>query len=171
MDELGFVFSPLDLKILILSILRRLPAEIRTEQLLNLCQQAGVVNYFDFNSCLDELASNSQIRDQDGLLTISERGARNAEALESSLPYSVRQRVEKAAAEEAARQARQKYIRTRHAEEDGLFRVELELSDGLSEVMSLRLLCADQQQAKDIESRFRLRAEDIYQQLMNLLSE
>ena len=48
MDELGFVFDPLDLKVLILVILRRLPEEIETDRLFRLCQEDGVVNYFDF---------------------------------------------------------------------------------------------------------------------------
>ena len=90
MDEQGFVFGPLDLKILILVILRRLPEEIENERLLQLCQEDGVVSYFDFTVCLDEMREIGQIEADEGWCRITERGIRNADMLENSLPYSVR---------------------------------------------------------------------------------
>ena len=102
MDELGFVFDPLDLKVLILVILRRLPEEIETDRLFRLCQEDGVVNYFDFSVCLDDLRESGQVALDDGWCRITERGMRNADMLESSLPYSVRRLAEKTAEKEAA---------------------------------------------------------------------
>ncbi|MCR5137584.1 MAG: DUF4364 family protein [Oscillospiraceae bacterium] len=171
MDEVGFVFSPLDLKLLILFVLRRLPAEVSTDSLLNLCRTAGVVNYFDFTACLDELSSNGQIQEKNGMCEVTKRGARNAETLESSLPYSVRQRAEKAAAAEAATLSRQQCITASHTHEDGFCRTELSLSDGVSELIRLRLLCTDEQQAERIEKNFRNHAEETYQKLISALSE
>ncbi len=97
MDEIGYVFSPLDLKILILFILRRLPGEIETERLMQICQEDGVVNYFDFTICLDELKESGQLTLEDGFCSITPRGRQTAETLDTSLPYSVRMHAEKAA--------------------------------------------------------------------------
>ena len=78
MDEIGYVFSPLDLKILILFILRRLPGEIETERLMQICQEDGVVNYFDFTICLDELKESGQLTLEDGFCSITPRGRQTA---------------------------------------------------------------------------------------------
>ena len=96
MDEIGYVFSPLDLKILILFILRRLPGEIETERLMQICQEDGVVNYFDFTICLDELKESGQLTLEDGFCSITPRGRQTAETLDTSLPYSVRMHAENA---------------------------------------------------------------------------
>ena len=49
--------------------------------------------------------------------------------------------------------------------------VELRLNDGISDILSLRLLCADEAQAKSIERNFRRHAEDSYQKIVKILSE
>ena len=90
MEENGYVFSPLDLKILILFLLRRLPGEIGSEDLMLLCQEDGVVSYFDFTVCLEELRESGQLVIEEDYCRITDRGRITAEALESSLPYSVR---------------------------------------------------------------------------------
>ena len=154
MDELGFVFDPLDLKVLILVILRRLPEEIETDRLFRLCQEDGVVNYFDFSVCLDDLRESGQVALDDGWCRITERGMRNADMLESSLPYSVRRLAEKTAEKEAAAIAR-----------------GLGLNDGVSDILRLSVLCADEKQARKIEKRFRRHAEETYQKIMEILCE
>ena len=171
MDEVGFVFSSLDLKILILFLLRRLPGEIGTDSLLNLCQKDGVVNYFDFTFCMEELRENGQILIEDGYCEITERGKATAEALETSLPYSVRQHAEKAAYREAEAMARQQNITARHSTEGGNCMVELGLHDGISEILHLNILCADEKKTKKIERKFRRNAEASYQKIMSILSE
>ena len=171
MDEQGFVFGPLDLKILILVILRRLPEEIETERLLQLCQEDGVVSYFDFTVCLDELREIGQIEADDGWCRITERGIRNADMLENSLPYSVRRNAERTAEAEAAGIARGNSIRAGHQSDGGICTAELGLHDGVSDILQLRVLCADEKQAVRIEKKFRRHAEEIYQKIMEILSE
>ena len=148
MDELGFVFDPLDLKVLILVILRRLPEEIETDRLFRLCQEDGVVNYFDFSVCLDDLRESGQVALDDGWCRITERGMRNADMLESSLPYSVRRLAEKTAEKEAAAIARGDSILARHVTADGVCTAELGLNDGVSDILRLSVLCADEKQAR-----------------------
>lgn len=171
MDEIGYVFSPLDLKILILFLLSRLPDEIESEQLLQLCQEDGVVNYFDFTICLDELRESGQITVDNDRCQITVRGRTTAETLASSLPYSVRVHAERAVEAEAAEMKRRKSILAQHRIENGTCLVELGLNDGISDVMHLQILCADEEQAKQIEKKFRRSAEDTYQKMIALLCE
>ena len=171
MDEKGFVFGQLDLKVLILVILRRLPEEVETDRLFRLCQEDGVVNYFDFSVCLDELRESGQVEVDEGWCRITERGIRNADMLENSLPYSVRRLAEKTAESEAAAMARGDSILARHCVSDGVCVAELGLNDGVSDILRLSVLCADEKQARKIEKRFRRHAEETYQKIMEMLCE
>ncbi len=169
MDEHGYVLTPLELKILILFLLRRIPGEMETDELMQLCQKVGAVSYFDFVVCVDELKENGQILEEDGCCQISERGNQNAQALENSLPYSVRSHAEKyvsAAAEEIKRGGS---ILARHQIQNGFCMVELGLNDGISDILHLRLLCADETQARRMERQFRRDAENFYQKVIALL--
>ena len=158
MDEIGYVFSPLDLKILILFILRRLPGEIETERLMQICQEDGVVNYFDLTL-------------EDGFCSITPRGRQTAETLDTSLPYSVRMHAEKAAEAEAAVISRNNCITVQHSSNETGCTAELVLNDGVSDILHLRILCADEEQAKLIEKKFRRNAEETYQKIIAVLSE
>lgn len=171
MEEIGFVYSPLDLKILILYVLSLLPEEIDTSMLYDICKRDGVVNYFDFTQSLEELRESGQISDDDGWLTITERGRNNAEALQSSLPYSVRRHAEKAALRESDAMSRQQSITARHRIEKGACILELGLNDGISDVFRLELLCGDEEQAKKMERRFRRNAESTFDKVVSLLNE
>ena len=170
MDQLGFIYKALDLKILILFLLRRLPVDIETDRLLSLAQTDGAVSYFDFAICLQELQESGQVTVEDGFCRITESGSRNAAAVEDSLPYSVRQHAEQAADREIERINRGKNIRTGHTVTDGVCQVELSLADGVGEILSMRLLCSDERQARAVERNFYRGAEEIYQKIMEKLS-
>ncbi len=173
MDErFGFIHEELDIKILILYILRRLPGAVDQETLRGLCQSDGGVGYFDFAECLSELIDNKNVEETEDGYRISEKGARNADAVESSLPFSVRKKVDKLIAPVEQRLRRASMITARHetAGDGGCF-VELALADGKGEVMRLRFLCAGEEQAELIEKNFRRDAESYYQKIARLMTE
>ncbi len=171
MDNLGFIYESLDLKILILFILRRIPGEIEQDRLQELCQLDGAVSYFDFAVCLDELQENGQLTREDGFCCITDRGRNNAETVENSLPYSVRLHAEAACKEESERILRNKNITAQHAVKDGVCMMQLGLNDGVSDILHMELLCADEAQARKLERNFRQHAEEIYQEIMTLLNK
>ena len=171
MDNFGFIHEKLDIKILILFILRRLPGTVDPETLLELCQCDEGIGYFDYSDCLNDLVETGHITESEEGYTITEKGARNADAVESSLPYSVRMKALHLIAPVEERLRREAMIVARHeADEQGCM-VELGMSDGKGELAHLRLLCADEEQARAIEKRFRKNAEGYYQKIMELLSE
>ena len=149
MDQFGFIHEKLDIKILILFILRRLPGSVDPETLLELCQCDDGIGYFDYSDCLSELVETGHIEESEEGYAITEKGARNADAVESSLPYSVRSRALRLLVPVEERLRRAAMITARHetVEEDGCF-VELAMSDGAGEIVHLRLLCADEDQAR-----------------------
>ena len=171
MDQLGFIHDKLDIKILILYVLRRLPAPVDPETLLEICQCDGGIGYFDYSDCLSELLESEHIRESEEGFAITEKGARNADAVESSLPYSVRAKANKRIAPVEERMRRLAMIVARHRVDDSGCMVELAVSDGQGEMLHLHLLCAGEEQARLMEKHFRKNAEGYYQKIMELLSE
>ena len=171
MDQLGFIRDKLDIKILILFVLRRLPAPVEPDTLLELCQVDDAIGYFDYSDCISELLQSEHMQETEDGFQITEKGARNAEAVESSLPYSVRSRALKRLAPVEERMRRQAMITARHTLDEKGCMVELAVADGKGEMIHLQLLCSGEEQARGMEKRFRKDAETYYQKIVELLSE
>ena len=171
MDRLGFIHEELDIKILILYILRRLPGAVEPETLLELCQCDGGVGYFEYSDCLNDLVENGHIAQTEEGYRITEKGARNADTVESSLPFSVRVKAQRLLAPVEERLRRAAMLTARHEMTESGCMVELAMADGKGEVLRLRFLCAGEEQAKRIEKNFRRDAETYYQKIAELLSE
>ena len=170
MDQLGFIHEKLDIKILILYVLRRLPLPVDQQTLLELCQCDGGIGYFDWTDCLGELMKSEHIRLTEEGYQITERGARNADETEKSLPWSVRSKADKLIAPVEERLRRLASITARHKVDETGCTVELAVSDGQGEMIHLQLLVAGEEQATEIEKRFRRDAEGYYQKIVELLS-
>ena len=173
MDQFGFIHEKLDIKILILFLLRRLPGEVDPSTLGDLCRQCDDgIGYFDYSDCLAELVETEHIAEnEEGCFTITAKGARNADAVETSLPYSVRSKALKLLEPVAEALRRAAMITARHeVRDDGCF-VELAMSDGAGEIIRMNLLCADEEQAGTLEKHFRKNAEGYYQKIIGLLME
>lgn len=169
MERLGFIHEELDIKILILYLLRRLPGDVDPTVLSDLCRDCDTgVGYFDYSDCLAQLVETGHIDESEDGYRITAKGTRNAEAVETSLPYSVRKRADKLLVPVAEEIRRQAMITARHTTgEDGCF-VELAMSDGAGEILNLRFLVSGEEQARRIEKRFRKGAEGYYHRIVNL---
>lgn len=171
MERFGFIHEALDIKILILFVLSRLPGEVEPETLRELCQCDGGIGYFDYADCLADLVETEHITETEMGYTITEKGKRNAEAVESSLPYSVRSKALKLIAPVEEQMRRAAMITARHEADEKGCTVQLALSDGMGEIINLRFLCAGEEQAKQIEKNFRRDAESYYHRIIGLMSE
>lgn len=167
----GFIHEKLDIKILILFILRRLPGAVDPDTLLELCQCDEGISYFDYSDCLHELVATGHVSESEEGYAITEKGARNADTVEGGLPYSVRYKAERLLAPVEERLRRAAMITARHTQDENGCTVELAMGDGKGEVIRMSLLCADEGQAKRIEKHFRKDAEGYYQKIVELLSE
>jgi hypothetical protein len=172
MDHLGFIHEELDIKILILFILRRLPGAVEPSTLSDLCRACDDgVGYFDYSDCLADLIDNGLIAESEDGFAITEKGAKNVELVETSIPYSVRSKAVKLLQPERERLRRESMIKTSHSlDQDGCF-VELAMSDGEGEIIRMRILCGGEEQAKVMEKNFRKGAEAYYQKIIQLLNE
>lgn len=171
MDQLGFIHEKLDIKILILYILRRLPGEVEAETLRGLVMCDDGIGYFDYSDCLSELVTGGNVEEKDGSYAITEKGARNADAVESSLPYSVRKKAARLLAPVQEKMRRDASIVAEHELTEEGCTVTLGMGDGKGELIRLSFVCAGEEQARKIEQNFRRDAETYYQKIAELLSE
>jgi hypothetical protein len=170
-NRLGFIQTEMDLKVLILFILSRLPTPVSRDDLTDttlLCDSA--IGYFDFSECLADLQRTEHVVAENEYYSITEKGRANGEITESGLPYSVRVRAEKAAATLSNVLMRNSMIHASHEMRmHGGFTVKLDMSDGIGSVMSMELLVGDNKQSAIIEKNFKDNAEKIYSQVIELL--
>ena len=131
MDEgFGFIREKLDIKILILYILARLPGPVDRDGLEDVVFCDGAVDYFSFSECLSELVATGHITDNDDRYEITPLGRDDGAVMESSLPVSVRARADMAMLPVADRVSRETMIRADHEQTDSGCMVHLSLSDG-----------------------------------------
>ncbi|MCL2125464.1 MAG: DUF4364 family protein [Oscillospiraceae bacterium] len=166
----GFIHEKLDIKILILYVLRLMNDAIDIGVLTEIAMCDDGINYFDFVECVQDLEKTEHIKIEDGLYSLTPKGRRNCEFTEGSLPYTVRTIVENAVFKQRSIKFRNSLIKTSRSEmDDGGFTVFLSLSDGISEIATMGLYAADLSQAKDIELGFRRNAEKVYNELINTI--
>ncbi len=171
MEELGFIHEKLDIKILILFVLSHLSGRVDPETLGDLCLFDSGVGYFDYIECLDELTQTGHVeKDSDGFL-ITEKGRKNADAVSNSLPFSVRSRALKLIEPVDERLRREAMIRTSHKMENNICTVELSMSDSQGEIIAMRFICADEDQAIRFRKKFRREAEQIYEKIVGMFEE
>lgn len=168
MEGLGFIHEKLDIKILILFILGRLNQKVDTDTLTELCLCDGGISYFDYTECLSELIDTGHVAFENELYEITEKGRKNGKITESSIPYSVRVKAEKEIAIKIQLFRRNSMIKADATEcEDGSYTITLSMSDGLGDILQIKLLAGDKTQAKALCTGFKNRSVEIYGALIN----
>ena len=166
----GFIREKLDIKILILFIMRHLTEPIPLEALTVLVMDDDAISYFDFMECVIDLVRTQHLEYSDEKYSLTDKGARNGEITENSLPFNVRVQMENAAFEYSGSQNRNAMIHASHkANSDGSCMVSLSMSDGLGEVFSAQLHATSEKQALSLEKGFRKNAEKAYNMLLEAI--
>mgnify|MGYP001092846507 CR=1 FL=1 len=96
MGRVGFIQDKLEIKFLILYVAARLIEPVPFEAMQELAMIDDGVDFFDFSECMNDLVTSGHLTlSEDGLYAITEKGLRNGQICESSLPYSVRLAADK----------------------------------------------------------------------------
>ena len=172
MSKHGFIHEKLDIKLLILFVLRRLPGPVDAATLGDLVNNVDEgIDYFDYADCVHDLIANGHIEDDDGFYSITDKGIKNAESVESSIPYTVRMHSQELLKPVVEDMRRMGMIKAEREIVDECNYVSLALNDGAGDILQLKLLVSDEQQAKQIKRNFRLHAESLYKDIVEILSE
>ena len=166
----GFIREKLEIKMLILFIVRRFPIAISTEVLAELVVCDAGIGFFDYAECLSELVDTGHLTFDGSNYSLTEKGARNGEITENSLPLGVRIRADEAVSKARIAVRRDSNIETfRTQRADGRYDVNLSMSDGVGTIIKLDLFAPDKQQAIALEKGFRKNAEKVYNAVLETI--
>ena len=167
----GFIHDKLEIKFLILYITARVIEPIPFEVVLDLTLCDDAIDYFDFSECLNDLVKTGHLTlSEEGLYAITEKGLKNSQICESSLPYSVRLRCGKNLADCNRRLRRKNQVQSSYQKrENGTYTVRFFLSDDMGSIMDLQLMATREDMARALRERFLKDPEKIYGQIMQLL--
>ena len=153
----GFIHDKLEIKFLILYIAARVIEPVPFDTLLDLTLCDDAIDYFDFSECLADLVKTGHLTldELSGLYAITDKGRRNSEICETSLPYSVRLRCDKnlSVCNRALRRKNQVKSFT-EPRSNGTYTVSLSLDDDMGNVLA---------------ARFRKAPEKLYSEIIDLL--
>ena len=169
----GFIHDKLEIKFLILYIAARVIEPIPFDTVLDLTMCDDAIDYFDFSECLNDLVKTEHLTlSPEGLYAITDKGLRNSQICESSLPYSVRLRCDKNIAVWNRKLRRKSQVRaSTEKRANGTYTVRLSLDDDMGSVMDLKLMVIREDMAKVLSERFRKDPEKLYSKIMDLLLE
>ena len=167
----GFIHDKLEIKFLILYIAARVVEPVPFDTMLDLTLCDDAIDYFDFSDCLADLVRTEHLTlSQDGLYAITEKGLKNSQICETSLPYSVRLRCDKNLADCNRKLRRKSQVRASTVRrENGTFTVTLSLSDDMGSIMDLDLMVIREDMARQLEKRFLNAPERMYSEIMRVL--
>ena len=167
----GFIRDKLEIKFLILYITARVIEPIPFDTVLDLTMCDDGIDYFDFSECLRDLVKTEHLTvSAAGLYEITEKGMRNSQICESSLPYSVRLRCDKNINECNRKLRRKNQVRTAiEKRPNGTYSVKLSLDDDMGSLMALKLMVVREDMAALLTERFQKAPERIYSEIMNVL--
>ena len=136
----GFIQDKLEIKFLILYLAARVIEPVPFDTMLDLTLCDDAIDYFDFSDCLADLVrtENLTVDEKNGFYSITEKGRRNSEICETSLPYSIRLRCDKnlTRCNRALRRKNQVKSAT-EPRPNGTYTVSLSLDDDMGNIIDL----------------------------------
>ena len=170
MARYGFIHDKLDIKFLVLYLMARTAAPIDFLTLTDLSMCDSGVDYFEFAEAVAELVETEHLTLEDGLYAITEKGRQNGAACESSLPYSVKHKCGTGLARVNGELRRNAQVRAQvQARPEGGYTVRMDLDDDGGSLLALELFCPSQEQAGRLAERFKLRPEQLYNEVISVL--
>ena len=152
--EPGGLRNRTEIKILITFIVSRLKEPIKDVAMLEALQIHGLANYFEATQALDELLTNGNLTEADGLLYITPKGELSIRELSDEIPRSVK---ETALSDAINLQILEKREGENSVEispvKDG-FNVTFKISHKNNVLMSLTVYAADAEQAQLLKHNF-----------------
>ena len=167
----GGLTSSTEIRLLLCYLVKN-AGPIARQEIENALMEEALVNYFEIGSCLDDITRQQLVTVQDNVYSITDKGRKVAQELAYDLPRSVRERAV-AAVLRCQTWARKeaKYSASITEKPDGHCSVRCTVK-GLDEALfCLDLGTPDRLSAQLVKKQFILKGNEIYQLLINKLTE
>ena len=172
MSAIGFIQSDLDLKLLVLYIMDRTAGPITFLQLVELALCDAGVDYFSLTQAVEHMVATGQLTKEADRYAITDKGRRNSQICESSLPRSVRRRCDSNLVQINDILRRESQVRTQIMErEDGTATLCLTLEDNTSPLLHAALLTPNLEQAKHWAAAFKQDPASLYHIIIKTLNK
>ena len=172
MSPVGFIQSELDLKFLVLYIMARTAAPITFLQLLELALCDAGVDYFSLTQAVNHMVETGQLNLEGELYSITEKGRRNSEICESSLPYSVRMHCDENLVKVNEALRREAQVQSKILENgDGTCTLHLQFNDVSTPLLALDVLVPGPTEAIAMSQRFREDPAALYHTIIQHLTK
>lgn len=170
MPSIGFIQDDLDLKLLVLYIMDRAAGPITFLQLFELALCDAGVDYFSLTQAVEHMTATGQLTREGDRYAITDRGRRNSQICESSLPPSVRRRCDGNLRQVNEALRREAQVRARIMDrEDGTATLCLTLEDDASPLLHVTLLASGREQADRWAAAFKKDPSALYMGITRLL--
>ena len=172
MTRMGFIQDELDLKLLVMYIMARAAGPITFLQLYDIALCDAGVDYFSLNQAVQHLVTTGNLQKDGDLFSPTEKGRRNSEITDSSLPYSVRAKCDEnlVALNDALRRQQQVQAQV-EPQKDGTCHLSLLLADESGPLLKLSVLLPAPQEGAKAAERFRQSPDQLYHQIAALLCQ
>lgn len=172
MPPIGFIQDDLDLKLLVLYIMDRAAGPITFLQLFELALCDAGVDYFSLSQAVDHMVATGQLTREEDRYAITEKGRRNSQICEGSLPRSVRLHCDKNLIRVNEALRRESQVRAQIMDrEDGTVNLCLTLEDNSSPLLHLTLFSPSREQAERWGRAFQADPSALYLNIIKLLEQ
>ena len=169
--EPGGLWHKNDIRILLCYILASVNAPLSRQDLTRIIQEKGLANYFEVEDALASLLTQGNIaQDQEGRCTVTPAGREIADALDATLPLSVRDKALEAAFTLLAQAKAQRENRVDLTKTKRGYQITCHISDGEMDLMAISLYVPDKAQAKMVRERFYRDPEGVYKLVLASLT-
>lgn len=171
---LGGLQDEYEIKILICYLLNIVGPQLSMQQINEVFQQDGLVNYFDYAKAVADLKKTGHIHrvnsEGDERFELTELGKNTAQMLERSLPRSIRDKVVKSAMKMVARIKREAENKVEIRKVSDGYIANLRILDIGSDLLEINLFVPDQMQAEIIQKNFLRDPQLLYKGVIALLT-
>ena len=170
----GGLVNKAEIKILICYVFDSVAQPICGRNLAELLHHEGIANYFEVDEAIEQLRQSGSIVLVDGNVdkyVITPSGSDAATTLKTSVPYTIRQKAYSATIKMLAAARNYEETEFKVEERDKGCIVSCSAFDHELELLTIRLLVADEQQAKTVKDRFVANPGAVCRKIINFLME
>lgn len=164
--EPGGLRNTKDIGILICYMLTYINKPFKYDDIVSLIQLNGIANYFEINSAISELVKNNNVVYTDETkeyIEVTKEGKLISHQLSSELSLSVRQKAVSAILDLSERRQIEKENPVEISKvEGGGFNVNIRITDGIRDLMSLTLFVPDRADANAVKRNFYEKPQRLY---------
>lgn len=175
-DTIGGIRSTEKIKIIICYILVNTSAELSRDSIQSALYDNSIANYFEISQAIDDLLKVGAIKENDGVLTASEKGRQIANDLKDEISLYIKNKAVKATALTSVLEKRTKENDVTITKVDTKkYKLDITMYSGLNnksnELVHLSVFVTDEMQAQVMKQTFLNNPANLYEKIIGALTD